>query len=189
MEIDTGSLFAKANSFGSARSIKLGVLRHGTHQNGRSMSSSHPNSKPTWYELVLIAILVLVAVAAAYKSGLDTRRYPNLRVEIEPYQWQPGCDYRSTVDPNYILKRCARSYRLRNSTELGLFERERARWYRIGDDAVLMKCMRIGKYCEVRDRVWGKFVRPGYYRSLERDKLLGIKPQGASPKAATEPTA
>ena len=93
------------------------------------------------------------------------------------------------MGPNYILKRCARSYRLRNATELGLFDRERARWYRIGDDAVLMKCMRIGKYCEVRDRVWGKFVRPGYYRSLERDKLLGIKPQGASPKEATDPTA
>jgi hypothetical protein len=136
------------------------------------MSSQARKAPAPRIGLAVIAALLLIAVGVAAAGIRDARRYPNLRVEAQPFDLPRGCTERDLPSAEWIPKRCAAPrYRLRNATELGLITTGRnTRWYRIADDAVLMVCARIGKYCEVRERIYGKFVGFGYYRDLALKK-------------------
>jgi hypothetical protein len=134
-------------------------------------------SRQTRFELALIAVLLVSALAIATNGILNARKYPNLPVEAEPYEMPPDCPYPALRASDQFPKRCvAPRYRLRNATELGLITVGRnTRWYRAGDDAVLLMCAGFGKFCDVRDRVHGKFVRPNYYRDIQDKKHLNAR--------------
>jgi len=142
------------------------------------MSSQAPRASITRIELTVIAALLLTALGVAAVGIRDARRYPNMRVEAQPFEVPNGCPAADLPSNEWISKECAvDKYRLRNATELGLITTGRnTRWYRIGDDAVFMVCQRFGKYCEVRTRSHGKFVRFGYYRDLAVNKKVLANP-------------
>ncbi len=118
--------------------------------------SAHP------IEIITIAILLSIALVAAWKGLLDAKRYPNVPVAAESYVLPRGCKPADLLPAATVPERCAASrYRLRNATELGLITTGRqTRWYRVGDDAVLLYCFKFASdNCDVRNRVFGKFVR------------------------------
>ena len=142
------------------------------------MSSQAPKACVTRIELTVITALLLTALGIAAVGIRDARRYSNIRVEAQPFELPLGCTEADLPSTEWIPKECAvGKYRLRNATELGLITTGRnTRWYRIGDDAVLMVCQRFGRYCDVRTRSHGKFVRFGYYRDLAVNKKVLAKP-------------
>lgn len=142
------------------------------------MSSQARKASVTRIELTVIAALLLTALGVAAVGIRDARRYPNIRVEAQPFDLPHGCTEADLASDEWIPKECAvDKYRLRNATELGLITTGRnTQWYRIGDDAVFMVCQRFGKYCEVRTRSHGKFVRLGYYRELAANKKVLTNP-------------
>ena len=139
-----------------------------------------PNRAPntTRIELTVMAVLLLTALGVAALGIRDAQRYPNIRVEAQPFQLPDGCPASDLSSDEWISKECVvDKYRLRNATKLGLQTTGRnTRWYRIGDDAVFMVCQRFGKYCEVRTRSLGKFVRFGYYRDHGISKAASAAP-------------
>jgi hypothetical protein len=142
------------------------------------MSSKASRASITRIEVTVIATLLLMALGVAAVGIRNARQYPNIRVEAQPFELPSGCPAADLPSNEWILKECAvDKYRLRNATELGLITTGRnTRWYRIGDDAVFMVCQRFGKYCEVRARSHGKFVRVGYYRDLALNKKVLANP-------------
>ena len=117
--------------------------------------------KPYWPELSLAGLIVLATGVYAAVSLAEVRRHPNLVVAAPAYVWQAGCPQRAYRFESRIPKRCrAGRYRLRNATELGLITHGRNNhWYRVGDDALLLNCFRLGDSCVIVDRVSRKFVR------------------------------
>lgn len=112
----------------------------------------------------MAALLLAVAVWIGVRGYREAQLYPNLRVEAEPFRWPRGCPPQAYAYLQEVPKVCAvHHYRIRNATELGLLTTgKNTRWYRLGDDALLLACFRLGDDCEVRETVPGKFVRTGY---------------------------
>lgn len=115
----------------------------------------------SWPELLFAATIVGVTALYAAWSLRQAAHYPNLVVEAPPFVWPERCPPRAYGRGTEVPKLCrVARYQLNDATRLGLVTTGRNnRWYRIGDDALLSSCFRLGDACAIVDRVPGKFVR------------------------------
>ena len=115
-----------------------------------------------WPELLLAGMIVLGTVLFAMWSLREEGHYPNLVVEAPAYVWPRGCPPDAYGRLSRVPKLCrTAAYRLNDPTRLGLLTTgKNNRWYRIGDDALLLGCFRLCDDCTIVERVVGKFVRP-----------------------------
>ena len=124
------------------------------------VSSESSRNRLQEFLLMLVLVVPLVGTAAV----LGWRNYhtpygPDVAVAAQPFRWPARCSPANYAVEDRVPKSCAYSNRIRNPRRLGLIHEPRNfRWYRIGNDALLMRCLQIGNHCTVWDRRIGKFI-------------------------------
>lgn len=124
------------------------------------------------FEIGAAALLLLLAFGVAAKGVLEMHRYPGQPVVAAAFAAPPGCDYVGSKPVARVPATClTATYRLSGLTDLGLSApNDTGQWYRVGDDALLLRCVEGGVNCAVSGRVLGKFVRAPGDRAVRRDQ-------------------